>query len=51
MSSLLNSKLSFRPRVEDVSFTKNSRVVIFSDGREIRMPLDWSERLCKVTPK
>jgi hypothetical protein len=51
MSSSLNRKLSFEPLVEDVSFTKSSLVVRLSDGREIRMPLEWSERLRKATTK
>lgn len=51
MSSSLNRKQSFEPLVEDVSFTKSSLVVMLSDGREIRMPLEWSERLRKATPK
>lgn len=46
------SKLCFfEPLVEHVSFKKNSLVVSLSDGREIRMPLEWSERLRRATPK
>ena len=51
MSSSLSRKLSSEPLIKDVSFTKNSLVVMLSDGREIRMPLEWSERLRKATPK
>ena len=51
MSSSVNRKVAFEPLVEDVDFTKNALVVLLSDGREIRMPLEWSERLRKATPK
>jgi hypothetical protein len=51
MTSSLNKKFSLDPLVEDVGFTKNALVVSLSDGREIRMPLEWSERLRKATPK
>jgi hypothetical protein len=51
MSSSLSRRLSFEPLVEDVSFTKSSLVVMLSDGREFRMPLEWSERLRNATPK
>jgi hypothetical protein len=43
--------VAFEPLVEDVDFTRNALVVTLSDGREIRMPLEWSERLRKATPK
>lgn len=43
--------MAFEPLVEDVDFTRNALVVTLSDGREIRMPLEWSERLRKATPK
>ena len=51
MSSSLSRKIFFEPLVEHVSFNKNSLVVSLSDGREIRMPLEWSERLRRATPK
>ena len=51
MSSSVNRKVAFEPLVEDVDFTRNALVVLLSDGREIRMPLEWSERLRKATPK
>jgi hypothetical protein len=51
MSSSVNRKVAFEPLVEDVDFTRNALVVTLSDGREIRMPLEWSERLRKATPK
>lgn len=51
MSSSVNRKVGFEPLVEDVDFTRNALVVTLSDGREIRMPLEWSERLRKATPK
>jgi hypothetical protein len=51
MSSSMNRKVAFEPLVEDVDITRNALVVTLSDGREIRMPLEWSERLRKATPK
>jgi hypothetical protein len=51
MSSSLNRKVVFEPLVEDVSFTKKALVVMLSNGREIRMPLEWSERLRQATPR
>jgi hypothetical protein len=51
MSSSMSRKVAFEPLVEDVDFTRNALVVTLSDGREIRMPLEWSERLRKATPK
>jgi hypothetical protein len=51
MNSSLNRKPSYEPLVEDVSFTDTALVVFFSDGREIRMPLEWSERLRKASAK
>ena len=51
MSSSLNRKSVYEPLVEDVSFSKSSLIVLLSDGREIRMPLEWSERLRTATPK
>lgn len=51
MRSSMNRKVAFEPLVEDVDFTRNALVVTLSDGREIRMPLEWSERLRKATPK
>jgi hypothetical protein len=51
MSSSVNRKVAFEPLVEDVDFTRNALVVTLSDGREIRMPLEWSERLRKAPPK
>jgi hypothetical protein len=51
MSSSLNRRPALEPLIEEVSFTKNALVVLLSDGREIRMPLEWSERLRRATPK
>jgi hypothetical protein len=51
MSSSVNRKVAFEPLVEDVDFTRNALVVLLSDGREIRMPIEWSDRLRKATPK
>jgi hypothetical protein len=51
MSSSLNRKAVFEPLVQNVGFTSNALIVVLSDGREIRMPLEWSERLRKATPK
>lgn len=51
MNSSLNRKPAGEPLVEDVGFTKDALVVLLSDGREIRMPLEWSDRLRKATPK
>jgi hypothetical protein len=51
MSSSPNKKAVFEPLAEDVGFTSNALIVVLSDGREIRMPLEWSERLRKATAK
>lgn len=51
MSLSVNRRVVFEPPVEDPDFTRSALVVPLSDGREIRMPLDWSEGLCTATPK
>ncbi len=39
------------PIATDVSFTKDALIVVLADGREISVPLEWSTRLRKATPK
>lgn len=51
MSSSLKKKTIYEPLVEDVGFTSTALVVTLSDGREIKMPLEWSDRLRKASPK
>jgi hypothetical protein len=51
MNSSPNRRPIYEPLGEDVSFTDTALVVILSDGREIRMPLEWSERLRKASAK
>lgn len=50
MNSSPNRKPVYEPLVEDLEFTSDALIVILSDGREIKMPLEWSERLRKATP-
>jgi Protein of unknown function (DUF2442) len=51
MSSLLNRIPSHEALAVDARFTKTSLIVGLSDGREVSMPLEWSERLRKANAK
>lgn len=51
MSSLPNKLPKLEPLAIDVRFIKDALVVSLADGREISMPLEWSERLRKATAK
>jgi hypothetical protein len=50
MNSFPNRKPAYEPLVETVAFTNDALIVALSDGREVKMPLEWSERLSKATP-
>ncbi len=39
------------PLAVSVSFTKDTLRVTLTDGREIAVPLEWSPRLRRATPK
>ncbi|MDT7542077.1 MAG: hypothetical protein QOE33_1981 [Acidobacteriota bacterium] len=43
--------VDFEPLAVDVTFTDDLLRVVFTDGREISVPLVWSPRLQKATPE
>lgn len=51
MNSLLNRSPKLEPLAIDARFTKDALIVSLADGREVSMPLEWSERLRKANTK
>ena len=51
MSSLSSKLPKFEPLAVDVRFAKSVLIVSLADGREVSMPLEWSEPLRKATSK
>ena len=47
----ISEKVINKPRAKEVYFTKNMLCVLFEDGREIRVPLEYYPRLKKASPK
>jgi hypothetical protein len=51
MSSLPRNNSKYEALAIDAKFTKDSLTVILADGREISMPLEWSDLLRKANKK
>ena len=51
MSSLPKRYHKFEPLAVDVRFAKDVMIVSLADGRDISMPLEWSDRLRKASGK
>jgi len=51
MSSLYKNLPKFEPIAVDIKFGKSTLVILLADGREISMPLEWSEKLRKANSK
>ncbi|MDM8006873.1 MAG: DUF2442 domain-containing protein [Phycisphaerae bacterium] len=49
--STSTTKVQPEPLAVGVSFTKDTLRVALADGREIAVPLEWSPRLRRATPK
>lgn len=51
MSSLHNNLPKLEPLAVDIRFGKGTLVISLADGREISMPLEWSEKLRNANAK
>ena len=51
MSSSVNGAPKSEPLAVDIRFNKHSLIVSLADGREISVPLEWSDRLRKASAK
>ena len=51
MSSLSKNLPKLEALAVDIKFGKSTLVILLADGREISMPLEWSEKLRKANSK